>query len=119
MAVGAPCRGHGTTAVSSGHVLRAWAEAELTLVLVVAWLLADVQTLASIRGKLPTLWTFAVNAAFCVTTEAVCAVADFLEALVDVEASVTVGGKAVAFGTLAEVTSGYILTFSCKNSNIF
>ena len=99
--------------------MRARAEAELTLVLVVARLFTDVQALASVRGKLPTLWAFAVNAAFGITTEAVCAVANFLEALVDVEASVAVGGKAVAFGTLAEVTSSYILTFSCKNSNLF
>jgi len=45
---------------------------------IVTRFLPDVQALAPVRRKLPTLGTFAVNAAISVPTEAICAVADFL-----------------------------------------
>ena len=48
--------------------------------------------------------------------EPVDAEADFFEALVDVDAAVAVGGQSVTFGTLANVTSGYVLAFSWRKT---
>ena len=42
--------------------------------------------------------------------------ADLFEALVDVDAAVAVGGEPVTFGTLTDVTSGYVLAFSWRKT---
>ena len=80
--------------------------------LVVTRLFPDVNALGPVRRQLPALVAFTDDAAVGVEAKTVDAITDFFETLVNVDAVVAVVGKSVTFGTLAHVSSGYVLAFS-------